>query len=67
MTERTTNRNFSVYPADLDTLNAVAAKFNGSGRRNLSQALRFIISEWQKQQEGNYDATKPGDCTAVAV
>jgi len=48
-------RNFNIYPEDLDTLNIVAEKFNGSGRRNLSQALRLIIDEWRKQQGDTND------------
>jgi len=43
-------RNFNLYPPDLETLNQVAERLNGSGRLNLSQALRVIIDEWRKCQ-----------------
>lgn len=51
-------RNFNLYPADLETLNQVAQRFNGSGKRNLSQALRFIIDEWRKEQGESHDAQR---------
>lgn len=57
MNDHAVKRNFTLYPSDLDALNEVAKRFNGSGRRNLSAALRFIISEWSKHQEESHDAS----------
>lgn len=54
-------RNFNLYKPDLDTLNEVAARFGGSGRLNLSAALRVILDEWRQQQGVNCDAHGTGN------
>jgi hypothetical protein len=48
-------RNITLYPLDIEIIQAVAEKMPDTGRRNLSAALRLIIREFERMQQTEED------------
>ena len=66
-TDRVVQRNFSLYPRQLDTLIRIAERFEETGSLNLSQALRYVINQFEKGEKSHAEATGAGDCSTVSI